>query len=121
MHAPLQPVAPNGQAVGQNSTLLRKLLDKEIRVERSHLLQAFRFLEKNGCAGAKLHASAVRKSHVHTRRAQVLARTSTGMNGITFHATFLFAQSHSSRSEQGNIHHAPSGASWMDIVKGGGF
>ena len=32
------------------SSLLRKLLAKDIRVERSHLLQAFRFMENHGCA-----------------------------------------------------------------------
>jgi hypothetical protein len=36
--------------VDQQSSLLRRLLDKDIRRERSHLLQAFRFLENRGCA-----------------------------------------------------------------------
>ena len=35
--------------LGQSS-LLRKLLDQDIRRERSHLLQAFRFFENAGCA-----------------------------------------------------------------------
>ena len=45
-HSTLQP--PLGETTPAPRTLLRKLLDKEIRCERSHLLQAFRHLENSG-------------------------------------------------------------------------
>lgn len=52
-------------------SLLSKLLATEIRRERSHLLQAFRFLSQNGCV--TLRASSVRREFSRCTRPRLLA------------------------------------------------